>query len=263
MTTDRATAVENSMKKLKELQTERQEIIKNLQNNDEMKVGKIKELTNRVHSLEMSNKQLIKEKKELEKKLEDSEKKTEDLERDKHDLMGKLSDLTEENKTLTTKVEEFIKKAEPKLEQVPVQIFFIQSPQLMDDVVDKLVSSLNKELKLQNKEILEQKCSGPDEIQEQKVLLVLHLCQKLTESEVAREIQDIKASQKVAQVIFYMKEEHALPASESSAVLTGREFKELGGIFDMAYLKGRGIFQCKMNKTSVPKLANFIVRSST
>lgn len=62
----------------------------------------------------------------------------------------------------------------------------------------------------------------------------------------------------MAVLIFHHKDVHALPKQTSSRVLTGPEFKSLGGIFDVAFLAEKGIYPCDMNTNAAVAIEHFI-----
>ena len=64
----------------------------------------------------------------------------------------------------------------------------------------------------------------------------------------------------MALLVFHHKDVHALPNQASDRVLTGADMKALGGICDMAFLSGKGIYSCDMNKNNIISLINFINR---
>ena len=61
-------------------------------------------------------------------------------------------------------------------------------------------------------------------------------------------------------IILHHKDTHALPNQPSERLLTSSssQLKKLGGIFDMAFLSGKGIYPCDMNNRAVSELVNFI-----
>ena len=64
----------------------------------------------------------------------------------------------------------------------------------------------------------------------------------------------------MAVLIFHHKDVHALPSQASERVLTGPELRNLGGIFDLAFLSGKGMYVCDMNRVNFISLINFIKR---
>jgi hypothetical protein len=63
-----------------------------------------------------------------------------------------------------------------------------------------------------------------------------------------------------AVVVFHHKDEHALPNQASERVLTGKEMRGSGGIYDMAFKSDRGIYVCDFNTKAVESLVTFIRR---
>jgi hypothetical protein len=59
-------------------------------------------------------------------------------------------------------------------------------------------------------------------------------------------------------LLFHIKEIHALTKQASTAVLTDRSFKDLGGIFDLAFVNGKGLYQCEMNENAMKSVCDFI-----
>jgi hypothetical protein len=59
-------------------------------------------------------------------------------------------------------------------------------------------------------------------------------------------------------LIFHHKDVHALPNQASERVLTEPEFKGLGGIFDIGFLSGKGIYACDMNRAASAGIESFL-----
>ena len=64
----------------------------------------------------------------------------------------------------------------------------------------------------------------------------------------------------MALIVFHHKDEHALPNQASERVLTGKEMRECGGIFDMAFKSDKGIYTCDMNTKTIQSLVTFLRR---
>jgi hypothetical protein len=59
-------------------------------------------------------------------------------------------------------------------------------------------------------------------------------------------------------LIFHHKDVHALPNQASERVLTESKFKDLGGIFDIGFLSGKGIYACDMNRAASIGIERFL-----
>lgn len=59
-------------------------------------------------------------------------------------------------------------------------------------------------------------------------------------------------------MLFHIKESHALTKHVSASVLTDESFKQLAGIFDMAFVNKTGIYQCEMNDDALKGVCDFI-----
>jgi hypothetical protein len=68
-------------------------------------------------------------------------------------------------------------------------------------------------------------------------------------------------SSNVSVLIFHHKDIHALPNQSSELVLTGPVFKDLGGIFDIAFLSEKGIYDCTMNQESAVGIETFLTET--
>ena len=71
-----------------------------------------------------------------------------------------------------------------------------------------------------------------------------------------------EVSSKVSILVFHHKDVHALPNQASDRVLTEPEFKELGGIFDIAFLADKGIYACDMNRATAVGIEKFLITQS-
>jgi hypothetical protein len=62
----------------------------------------------------------------------------------------------------------------------------------------------------------------------------------------------------MAVLVCHHKDEHALPAQSSDRVLSGPEFKGIGGIYDVAFHVDKGIYPCEMNENNIANVIKFI-----
>lgn len=68
----------------------------------------------------------------------------------------------------------------------------------------------------------------------------------------------ISVTSNMALLVLHPKPSHALPSQASYRLLTGQQYKDLGAIFDMAFLSDKGIYSCEMNENSITQIIKFI-----
>lgn len=88
-----------------------------------------------------------------------------------------------------------------------------------------------------------------------------HICSlenKIESLERKLEKMERSISSNMSLLIFHHKDIHALPYQLSDRVLTGPEFKTLGGIFDLGFLPEKGIYDCEMNQNAANGLVKFV-----
>lgn len=66
-----------------------------------------------------------------------------------------------------------------------------------------------------------------------------------------------------ALLIFHHKHEYALPSESSDRILAAPEFKALCGIFDLAFLTEKGIYNCDLNSRAITAIVDFICKSTS
>lgn len=141
---------------------------------------------------------------------------------------------------------------------IPVQIFCRKK----GDLTAKLAELLKDKFKGQTSGVTITTPETVDEIQDNQRLLVVCMHGSRLGTDTGTETQGIKDLGRTALLIFHHKDLHALPNQASARVLTETSFKELGGIFDFAFLTDKGIYECGMNTESTNGLVSFISKTA-
>ncbi|XP_021353031.1 trichohyalin-like [Mizuhopecten yessoensis] len=89
-------------------------------------------------------------------------------------------------------------------------------------------------------------------------LIILCINASRLGTDVSNATQNIHCDQSVAVVILHHKELHALPSQPSEKLLVGAQYRQLGAIVDIAFLKTKGLYACDMNEKALDKLTAFI-----
>ncbi|XP_033752469.1 WEB family protein At4g27595, chloroplastic-like [Pecten maximus] len=89
-------------------------------------------------------------------------------------------------------------------------------------------------------------------------LIVLCINASRLGTDVSNALQHINCEPSVAVVILHHKEMHALPSQPSDKLLVGAQYRQIGAIVDIAFLKAKGMYACDMNERALDKLTNFI-----
>ncbi|XP_053392242.1 uncharacterized protein LOC128554935 [Mercenaria mercenaria] len=139
-------------------------------------------------------------------------------------------------------------------ERATVQLFSSHSGNTIKDIEVQFIELLTKKLK--NGSFV--KCNELKDIEWEKMLIVLCIISSRVVTDAAYAIKDIKNPANTVLMLIHNKESHALPKLTSSSVLTDHAFQKLGGVFDLAFVNRRGIYQCEMNDISLDKVCTFI-----
>lgn len=141
-----------------------------------------------------------------------------------------------------------------------VQLYSQNCTSLTSSVEDELSKLLKSKLETATLELDFIQCAKSSDVQHDLPVLLLCISVSRIGTDVANAVQGLTLSSKMAVLILHHKDVHALPSQASERVLTGHELRNLGGVFDMAFLSGRGIYECNMNKINMISLINFINR---
>ncbi|XP_060598670.1 girdin-like isoform X2 [Ruditapes philippinarum] len=142
---------------------------------------------------------------------------------------------------------------------VKVQLYYQRRGELITTVEEELTRILKQRIESTGRfEIEFLKCMTASEVVPDLPLLLLCICASRIGTDAANTIQGLRLTPKVSLLIFHHKDIHALPSQASYQVLTGGEYKTMSGIFDLAFLSGKGIYSCPLNDTSIAKIITFI-----
>lgn len=185
---------------------------------------------------------------ELKEKVRINEKKMLEIEMQKEQLSRNLKAVQEELDNMKRR------------KVIPVQLYCQKRSDLINNIEERLAALLQKSFISKRLELEFLKCSRLSEIQPQYPLLVVCITVSRIGTDVANALHGLPLSSNMAVTIFHHKDEHALPSQLSERVLTGKELRGIGGIFDMAYFSHKGIYPCEMNSNSADSLVTFIKR---
>ncbi|XP_053389396.1 serologically defined colon cancer antigen 8 homolog [Mercenaria mercenaria] len=141
---------------------------------------------------------------------------------------------------------------------IQVQLYSQTSGDLITAIEEELMALLKSRMNNNNNELEFIKCVSPNNIQADKPLLLLCINASRLGTDVSNVLQGIHITSKMAVLVFHHKDVHALPSQASDRVLSGPQFRGIGGIFDMAFLSGKGIYSSEMNDNSIINVMNFI-----
>ncbi|XP_053404067.1 uncharacterized protein LOC128558520 [Mercenaria mercenaria] len=102
------------------------------------------------------------------------------------------------------------------------------------------------------------KCNQLEDIDSKEMLIVLCIISSRVGTDAAYAIKDINNPANTVLMLIHNKKNHALPKLTSSSVLTDQKFRKLGGVFDLAFFDGRGIYKCEMNDIALKRVCTFI-----
>lgn len=144
---------------------------------------------------------------------------------------------------------------------VPVQIYCDRKDDLMLRVMSELTSMLTTQMTIDNINLACIRCERREDIQRDKLLLVLCVNASRIGTDASNAISGIPQPDRTALLVLHHKNIHALPNQPSDRMLTTWEFKALAGIFDMAFLADKGIYSCDMNNIAISGILNFVKSS--
>ncbi|XP_053389417.1 interaptin-like isoform X2 [Mercenaria mercenaria] len=266
--------LEISKRKETDFVKEKKEILsenKNLNDLNEQKDEENEKLRNSISSLQtdidnLKSKYLDEWKAEKETLVERTEEKDEQIET----LQNKVVELTEnvetERKTADDLRKEY-EKVKEELENIKckkvlqVQLFYQRRGGLISEVEENLKEVLKMRLEDGKTELNFISCHSSSDISPDLPTLLIAICASRLGTDAANAIQGLSLHKKILLLIFHHKDVHALPSQASERVLTGQEFKSIGGIYDMAFLSQRGIYSCDLNEKSVTTVVSFLKAS--
>ncbi|XP_060588683.1 uncharacterized protein LOC132744088 isoform X1 [Ruditapes philippinarum] len=155
-----------------------------------------------------------------------------------------------ENERLSDEIE----KLKPPTISGTVQLYHSHSGNTIKDIEEELKTMLKNHLK----DVQFVKCNRITDIDQSQMLIVLSIIASRVGTDAANAIKDVPRPENTALLLFHIKEIHALTKQASTAVLTDRSFKDLGGIFDLAFVNGKGLYQCEMNENAMKSVCDFI-----
>ncbi|XP_053389398.1 protein Daple-like [Mercenaria mercenaria] len=181
----------------------------------------------------------------------------------------KIKEFSRKNKQIYEEKENVSKvlvAVEEELERIKskrvlqVQLYSQNRTSLTGIVEKGLTELLTEKLESEKLELEFVQCAKASDIQPDVPVLLLCITVSRLGTDVANAVQGLTLSPEMAVLIFHHKDVHALPNQDSGRVLTGHDLKTLGGVFDMAFLSGKGIYPCEMNNNNAISLVNFINR---
>lgn len=145
-------------------------------------------------------------------------------------------------------------------QRVFVQILQRNTGDLIDKVVDELISMLQCAFSSENIESEVVKFENSDDIRRREPLLIVCINASRLGSDAESAIKGIHGSPMTGLLIFHHKDVQLGLISPSDQSLKGEQFRSMGGIFDFAFYSGKGIYSCPMNDLSLSKVKTFIYK---
>lgn len=99
-----------------------------------------------------------------------------------------------------------------------------------------------------------------DDIEKGPPLLALCVNASRMKTDASNAIKGIRELKNTVLVIFHHVEHHADMSLQSSQTLSGQQFSRLAGIYDMAFLKEKGFYQCDMNTKTEDSIVAFLTK---
>ncbi|XP_053389408.1 uncharacterized protein LOC123566542 isoform X2 [Mercenaria mercenaria] len=174
------------------------------------------------------------------------------------------STLSTHNKQLSKDNEFLRSQLQTFKSTIQVQIYYQSRGEMMSKVLDELKLLLASNTGKERNKVQFIDCLDKNDINPDIPLFVLCINASRIGTDVATTLQNLKGCEmeNTALLIFHHKNEHALPTQTSNQVLAGPGFKALRGIYDLAFLTGKGMYDCEMNTRAVADIIGFICKVS-
>lgn len=246
-------------KKIKECEDKNSKLTIEIRHNKE-KTEELKKERNVKEDLEKKNKNLCKE---IEQLKEEVRKRKSD-ENARYSLEMQLR-RTEEDRQRLQQAVDYLESEKRKMKErkvsVPIQLYYQRKDDLMFAVVEELSVMLNTQMEVKNIQLVIERCEDHSSVKPDKPTLVLCINASRLGTDAGSAIEGVPKSGKTALLIFHHKNMHALPNHPSDRTLTSSEYKPLGGIFDLAFLREKGIYPCNMNNLALSGIESFICQN--
>ncbi|XP_053389405.1 paramyosin, long form-like [Mercenaria mercenaria] len=144
-----------------------------------------------------------------------------------------------------------------------IQLYHHSRSSLVSKVETELKALLKKLMDDESFELTFVECGGDVEVDPNEPLLILCISASRLGTDATNAVQSLRLTSKMALLVFHHKDGHALPNQDSEHVLTGQEFRRLGGIYDLGFLSSKGIYSCEMNDQNIKRIVHFLNKEGT
>lgn len=135
------------------------------------------------------------------------------------------------------------------------------APAMSSLILGGLTSRLTDRLTAEKVDLVRQAYAGSPDINFPLLVVCVNVSRIGADAKEA--LKGIPKAKDVALLVFHHKEVHALPSQTSDKILTGADFSGLGSIIDLAFLSGRGIYECELNTVGIERVASFLLQYKT
>ncbi|KAL4237647.1 hypothetical protein ACF0H5_002361 [Mactra antiquata] len=137
---------------------------------------------------------------------------------------------------------------------IDVQVFSNTTGSFAPDAVNALVSDFNSKSSVKLKHSMEYDI---EKLESDKLLFILCVNSSRLGTDVKSAISKLSGMRK-AVLLIYPFEKHALPCNRSSQILTELDLNKVEGMFDFAYTKDKGFYECDMNSHCLNELKDYL-----
>lgn len=220
--------------------------------------SKMKKLENAYDNKEKLNKKLETEKKNLEQDKESMRHEYGLLLQEKQRAEHEKKQLTEQNRQMEREISSLRDKLEKaNQKKVSVSLYCGSQSTLLDASVE-LQNMLREHWDALGIKTQVDQCLDPRAHTAAIPLIVLCINASRLGTDVSNALQNINCEPSVAVVVLHHKEVHALPSQPSEKLLVGAQYRQIGAIVDIAFLKSKGLYPCDMNEKALDRLTSFI-----
>lgn len=238
---------EQKSKELKQAMLEKSELSKEVQKHKNV----VEEIERTVKHLKSDLKEKVKEAAAYQNQLTEQKRKTAAAELCINELNRKLENATSTLARLAAK------------RKMQVQLYNSSRGDMLISVETELTKILKEKMEtdLMQQEFIQ--CASQDEIKPDVPVLLLCTTASRLGVDVMNVLHGLTPTKKMALLIFHHKDAHALPSQASDRVLSISALSDLGAIFDMAFVTGKGIYSCSMNNNCLVSIVHFINNEGT
>ncbi|KAL4237638.1 hypothetical protein ACF0H5_002352 [Mactra antiquata] len=150
------------------------------------------------------------------------------------------------------------KKRYERRQCVNIQLYHQRNDDSMKIIVDGIDNIIKQHLNLFGFDATIEHCNAADKLRVNVPVLVLCIYASRLGTDCTAAMTGLTKQHQAALLIFHHKDSHATSIQKSSRQLTGPEFKDIVGMYDLVFTKAKGIYDCDINTDAINSIIPFI-----